>query len=144
MRGFDDLSFEWAGKTYNLPAHKVLGAIARVEDIITLHELQRYGQKGSTPLAKLAMAYGVLLRYTGANVSDNEIYEAMFGTGNIDSNAIIESIVTLVAMMIPPSAQVGNKKKEEGTKVGNMEAAVKGKNLLKKPTNLPSQKKAGK
>lgn len=135
MRGFDDLSFEWAGQTYNVPAHRVLGAIARVEDVITLHELQRYGEKGSTPLAKLSMAYGALLRYAGAKVTDVEIYEAMFGSGKVESSSIVESIITLVAMMVPPSAQ---NKNEGKSKLGNAPAAAVMNASSKKPTKLRS------
>lgn len=139
-RGFEDLSFEWAGKTYPLPANRVLGAIARIEDVITLNELQRHGQKGSTPLAKLAMAYGVLLRYAGAEVSDTDIYEAMFGTGsNVETQSIVEAIVTLISMMIPPSAQsaMAPKKKDEPAKGNSPAAAIT--NVSKKRTNSRPQ-----
>lgn len=106
MSGFDDVKFGWAGKEYVIPAHKVLGAIARVEDVVTLQELQRNGVKETIPLAKLAMAYGVLLRYAGAQVTDMEIYNGMFGVGK-DAQAIVivEAITNLVVLMIPPDAQ---------------------------------------
>lgn len=144
MRGFDDVSFDWSGQKYHIPAHRVLGAIARVEDIITLQELQKYGAKGTAPLAKLSMAYGALLRYANAKVTDVEIYEAMFGKDNSSATAIIESIINLIVLMVPPSAQ---KQKEEKPSVGNLEAAaleMATKKLSKKPTKLRSRKKVGK
>lgn len=115
MRGFDDVTFNWAGESYKIPAHRVLGAIARVEDVITLHELQRYSNKNSTPLAKISMAYGALLRYAGAKISDVEIYEAMFGEGtNVKPEDIVESVVTLIAMMVPPVAQKTKESQAKG------------------------------
>lgn len=114
MRGFDDVIFTWNGESYSIPANKVLGAIARVEDIITLHELQRYSKKESTPLAKLSMAYGVLLRYAGCRVSDVEIYEAMFGSGNVKPDEIVNAVIILIAMMVPPAAHAQNNQKEQG------------------------------
>lgn len=104
MSGFNPVEFVWAGSKYVIPAHKVLSAIARVEEVITLHELQRYGNKGSPPLARIAMAYGTVLRFAGCPVTDVQIYEAMFGAGDAKPEDVIESIVTLIAMMVPPAA----------------------------------------
>lgn len=140
MKGFEDLSFDWAGKSYKLPANKVLGAIARVEDIITLNELQRYGSRGAAPMAKLSMAYGALLRYAGAQVSDTEMYEAMFGDGKtVESSTIVEAIITLISVMIPPSAREGVKDNAVGKAIAAaVKETAKG-GSLKKPSKLRSQ-----
>lgn len=143
MSGFDDVVFEWAGTKYNLPAHRVLGAIARVEDVVTLQELQRNGMKETVPIAKLAMAYGVLLRYVGAKVTDIEIYEALFGQGkDTDAITIIEAITNLVSIMIPPSARkkIEVKLDERIASMGKMEAAaMTNTKLSKKRSKLRSR-----
>lgn len=139
MRGFDDLSFVWKGVTYTLPSNKTLEAIARVEDIITLHELQRYSNKASTPLGKLSMAYGALLRFVGVKVSDVEIYEAMFGIGkDADPKVIAESVITLISMMVPPAAMQSAKEREVGKAIAAA-AAETAKGSLNKRTSLRSR-----
>lgn len=138
MRGFDDVSFEWKGAKFVIPANKVMGAIARVEDIITLHELQRYSSKQSTPLAKLSMAYGALLRYAGCQVNDVEIYESMFGKGNVSANIVVESIVTLISMMVPPAAYAGDDKAGKMIAAAAKEVATNS-SSLKKHTRLRSR-----
>jgi len=99
---FEEVSLKWKGETYKIEPTKVMGAIAQVEEIITLKELGEYAQKGDAPMAKLAMAFAAVLRYAGAKVRDEEVYAGMFG-GDGQQSAI-GSIATLLQMMIPPSA----------------------------------------
>lgn len=115
MGAFDDIPLEWAGKPYLIPAHKVLGAIARVEDVLTLNELQAFRMRGGVPMAKLSQAYGVALRYAGAAVTDTDVYLGMF-QGNTDADAVVSSIQNLIAMMIPPAAL---SKQQKDTVQGN-------------------------
>lgn len=102
---FQDIKFQWAGKTYTLPARKSLGAIALVENTITLQELAQYSKNGLAPRGKLAIAFGDLLRYCGADVENEDIYYDMFG----DEGKIIENVGTAVAtlmqLMIPPKVR---------------------------------------
>lgn len=58
MGAFDAITLAWAGSEYAIPANRVMGAIARIEDVVTLEELGRYGERGTMPIAKLAMAWG--------------------------------------------------------------------------------------
>lgn len=123
MNGFDPVELYWHEEKFIIPKNEVLGAIARVEEVITLNELQNYGKKNTVPMAKMSMAYGLLLRYAGCKVTDVEVYEAMFGQGKgVKSDVIAKTIVTLIAMMIPPSAM----KTKEPPQQGNpLAAAVK-------------------
>ena len=117
MASFEDVRLQWAGEDYVIKANRMLGAIARIEDVVTLNELQRFGLRGTAPMAKIAMAYGAVLRYAGAKVTDDEVYAGMFGAGGTSAEAVVESVSTLVAMMIPPQPEKPAKEPPPGNAV---------------------------
>lgn len=107
MSVFQPVTLKWSDKEYVVPANQVMGLIAQIEDAVTLPEL--LGKKGA-PLGRVAMGYGAALRYAGARVTDEEVYQGMFGG---DSSATVQAAVTgLLTMMIPPVdvAEKGGKK----------------------------------
>ncbi len=105
MGSFEDIRLQWAEKDYTIKANRVLGAIARIEDVLTLNELQRFGARKAAPMAKIAMAYGAVLRYAGASVTDDEVYAGMFGAAGTSADAVVDSVSSLVAMMVPPQTK---------------------------------------
>lgn len=105
MSNFDDVEIEWKGTKYTIKKNRVLGAIARIEDVVTMSELQRFWDRGTAPMAKIAMAYGAVLRYVGVNVTDDEVYEGMFSKEKGSSENVVASVAALVEMMIPPVAR---------------------------------------
>jgi hypothetical protein len=124
MAIFEEVSLTWEDVEYKIEPTKVMGAIAKVEEIITLKELLEYFQKNDAPMVKLSMAFGSVLRYAGAKVTDEEVYAGMFTEGRQDS--IMTSIYNLLFMMIPPSVM---------SKPGKVQAApTGGKNSSKKRT----------
>jgi hypothetical protein len=98
---FDEIRLGWQGRKFVIPPNKVMGALARVEDVVTLEELQRYGARKTAPMAKLAMAYGTALRYAGSSASDDEIYRELV-RGTEDGAGVLAAIAGLLSMMIPP------------------------------------------
>lgn len=96
----------WNGRDYTISANSTMGAIARVEDHITLFELIAAGSSGKPPLAKIAQAYGSLLRYAGARVTDLEVYSAMFGRESGEDGmtvqVAIQALNSLQLLMMPP------------------------------------------
>lgn len=102
MSIFEQVQLTWEGKSYEIPPDKVMGAIAVVEEVVTLQDLVTYAQKNSHPMSKMARAYGELLRYAGAKVTDEEVYLGMF-PGSDNGGSVIESIGILLTMMIPPN-----------------------------------------
>lgn len=96
MAIFQEVGLSWAGREYTVAPDKVMGLIARIEDIITIDELAGRGVKR----AKLAQAYGSALRYAGAKVTDDEIYAALFSVDAIEATS--NAVAGLIALMIPP------------------------------------------
>lgn len=113
---FEDVTLTWKGQDHTIEASRVMGAIAKVEEIITLRELFDYYQKSDAPMVKLSMAFASVLRYAGAKVKDEEVYAAMFN--HEDQNSVTNSISTLLAMMVPPSAIAGNKGNDQAAPTG--------------------------
>jgi hypothetical protein len=105
MAIFNDVGLGWDGADYTIPPNRVLGAIAEIEQVITLSEIAAYHQRGTAPMAKLAQAFGTALRYAGAKVDDDEVYAGMIRGGDSQSVAIA-SVTTLLQMMLPPASIV--------------------------------------
>ncbi len=101
MSSFEDIKLGWAGKQYSIPARKVLQAIAMIEECITFQELLKYSQAGQVPFAKISKAYAIVLRYAGAEFTEEEIYEGMFSEEHALANAMA-AMQGLMEMMIPP------------------------------------------
>lgn len=97
---FEPVTLTWKGKDYTVDPDRVMMLIAKIEDIITLSEIFAYQQKGAAPMGKIAMAYGVALRYAGCSVRDDEVYKGLFDKdGGSDT---LGALTALLGMMIPP------------------------------------------
>ncbi|MFP4539285.1 MAG: hypothetical protein ACLFPA_13405 [Dichotomicrobium sp.] len=103
---FDDFPLEFRGVDYTIPADRRMGAIAAVEEVITLAELTAMCARESVPLGRLSAAYGALLRYAGAKVSDEEVYAGMFSDGDFFEAAVL-ALQGLMSLMLPPAALNG-------------------------------------
>lgn len=124
---FDDIKLGWNGRNFVIAANRVMGALARVEDVVTLHELQAFAARKTAPMAKLAMAYGTVLRYAGCTVSDDEVYRSIV-RGNEGGIGVMTAIAGLLSMMIPPAREDEEPKK--AAPAGNVAPA----GSSKKPT----------
>lgn len=113
MGVFDDIHLNWQGRDYVIPANKVMGAIARIEDVITLTEIYEASQQRSVKFSRVSSAYGAVLRYAGADVTDEAIYAGMFA-GQSAAAAVRDALTGLLSMMIPPSAKTIQKEAPRG------------------------------
>jgi hypothetical protein len=105
MAIFEEVRFGWNGREYKIPPDQVMRLLAQIEDVVTMGDLYRYSVSGRPPLAKLATAYGLALRYAGANVSDEEIYVGMFKSkGKELQTTVVRAIQALLSLMVPPAA----------------------------------------
>ncbi len=157
---FQDVELEWQGRVYAVPGRKIMPMICKIEDVVTLQEFERYSQTGNIPIARLCCAYGAALRYAGAPVSDDEVYEVAF-RGAEEQEAIGLAITNLMMLMLPPVARErleaqlakqGNDPGSEDADPGKRQAtAAKGKALKtangsgsrSKPSARRSQRRAG-
>lgn len=103
---FAPIKLQWQGRAYEIPANRVLMAIAEAEEVLTLDELQRFAARGTAPTAKLSMAYGRLLRFAGATVADDEVFAGML-TGDQGEVAAAATSALLALMLPPPDALNG-------------------------------------
>ena len=99
---FQDVTLAWKDEEFTIPGNKVLGAIAIVEEHITFTQMIDALGRGRLPLVAIAKAFAGVLRYAGASVTDDEAYEGMFVGGDLQKK-VIDSINTLLVMMVPPS-----------------------------------------
>ena len=103
---FKPITLAWRGKKLTIAANRVMGAIARIEDYVTIVELQHYAAKKTLPMAKLAEAFAAVIEYAGGQVTAEEVYQDMFATGEAQQNAMA-AINALMVMMVPPEAVAG-------------------------------------
>lgn len=97
---FEPVVMTWKGVEYEIAPDRVMMLIAKIEDILTLSEIFAYQSRGAAPMGKLSMAYGVALRYAGAKVRDDEVYQGMFAEGGSSAGTAINA---LLSMMLPPT-----------------------------------------
>lgn len=99
---FEDVTIQWAGADYVIPAHRMMGAIARIEDHVTMPELQRFSERETLPMTRLSSAFASVLRYAGAvKVTDEDVYAAMFSTDGDAQTTMAAAITVLLSMMVP-------------------------------------------
>lgn len=103
MGVFRDIILPWKGTDYTIPSKKVMGAIAAIEDVLTIKELYDASSGGNIKFTRIAGAFGAALRYAGAEVEDDEVYAAMFA-GEESQAVVVTAITGLLTMMIPPGA----------------------------------------
>lgn len=112
---FEPVTIQWSGKTYRIEPPQIMRAIAVIEDVVTLEELHKFYQRNSAPLGKLSMAFGALLRFMGAQVTDEEIYSAMFKSDQANSE-VSNAIIVLLNLMIPKNIEPKGNEKQVPTK----------------------------
>lgn len=66
-----NLILKFRGKTYVVPETRAFELGAEVEEVVTLSEIASWGN--NPRFFKIARAFGVMLRFAGARVSDTEV-----------------------------------------------------------------------
>lgn len=102
---FEPVTLVWDGETFVIPASRMMGAAAVVEDHVTLVELSRAtSQRSTLPIARVSMAWTAVLRYAGASVTEEEVYEGMLGDKAAQEN-VMSAVTALMMMLLPPSVR---------------------------------------
>ncbi|MES2182869.1 MAG: hypothetical protein V4493_12325 [Pseudomonadota bacterium] len=97
MSIFQPVTLVYRDKQYIVKPNEILPLLAQIESVVSLQDLSDVNR---LPFAKVAMAYGIALRYAGARVADDEIYRSLF-SGD-DTHSAAAAVSGLLAMMIPP------------------------------------------
>lgn len=129
---FQPVTLNWSDQDYTIPADRIMGAIATVEEVMTLGELAEASNTGRINISKLSRAYSAMLQYAGApSASWEVVYKSMFA-GN-QTTALL-GVRSLLIMMMPPSDLV-QKMNTGATPKGKARAAS---NSSKRRTKRPS------
>ncbi len=101
MSMFEPITLKWGDRDYIIKSDAVMEAVARIEEHVTMEELHAALKGKGIKRVDLARAFASVLRYAGANVTDEEIYAGMFKADK--GNTVMTALLTLMAMMVPPS-----------------------------------------
>lgn len=112
MGVFDDVNIKWAGKSYVLPASRGLDAVASIEEVLPLCDIVAARSSGKLQFARLAQAFGAVLRIAGARVTDEEVYHGMMA-GVETQVTVIAALDILLGLMMPPSVMADSMEAQE-------------------------------
>lgn len=136
MAIFNEIRLSWDGREFVIPAERVMGAIAEVEEVATFPDLVIMTRGGRPNVSKVARAYAALLRYAGAALSDEEVYAGMFRAGETHTQ-VLTALNALVMLMMPPTAIA------EATSEGNLRGAKAAPSSSSKPSSKRRSAAAG-
>jgi hypothetical protein len=102
MSLFESQTLMWKGETYVIPSNRMLGAIATIEEHLTVNEMV-VAAFGRPSMVKIARAFGALLRYAGCKVSDDEVYQSIFDPQANHVERIQEALAVFLMIMTPPA-----------------------------------------
>lgn len=100
MSIFEPITLNWNDREYTIPSNRVMGAIRKIEDVVTLDQLAKYAEQEAAPLAKVASAYGAVLRYAGCHVTDEDVYALMYDEAQ-STVVLMTAVQGILAMMLP-------------------------------------------
>jgi hypothetical protein len=98
---FTDIEMVWGGRTYTIKSHRVMGAIAQIEDVVTFNEIAAFMQRGTAPMARLCQGYAAALKYAGARVTGEDIYRAVYAEPE-KQVIVLKAVTGLLALALPP------------------------------------------
>jgi len=96
---FEPIEIKYKDQTLTVPANKVLGLIASIEQHVNIVQLS---DPASLSYVALARAYAAAIWYAGGKANVEEVYALLFEEGGASS--VQSAITSLTMMMVPPSA----------------------------------------
>jgi hypothetical protein len=94
----------WKDREYVVPADAVMGCIATVEQHVTFFDMAEMRTTGKLRSMQLSQGLAAAMRYAGAEVTAEELYNTLF-TGQNPVETVRRMWATLMALetlMIPP------------------------------------------
>lgn len=122
---FEAATLQFHDKSYPVPANRMMGLIAAIEEVVTFHELISQAAAQRVRLTTLAQAFGAALRFAGATATDEEVYAGMFN-GGLAAERVADAVSSLLALMVPPDniRKAVHAAMGVGVRVGNAPAPV--------------------
>ena len=110
------ITLEWQGREYVIPAEKAFQIGEQVEDIIAITDLPDLAARPN--FHKIARVYGTMLRFAGARVTDEEIWKLFMSelkAGNAEGkqNVAGQAVTMLTVMLMDGAFDAGG---EQGKK----------------------------
>lgn len=109
MSGFQDVTFDWKGQAYTIPATRVLALVARMEndpDLVPANQPLIQVILGAGRPASVALAFEHMLREVQAPFAPGEVYCAIMGDmteGGADQVRRVQRVaLELLAVIAPP------------------------------------------
>lgn len=123
MSQFDDVKIKWAGREYTVPSRRMMEAIARIEEHLTLADMAAAAEQRRMPMAKIAMAFASVLNMVkpeqAPQFESEDIYAKMMTI--TDAVQVRDLLSSLLGMMVPRSTLLAS---AGATTEGNAPAAV--------------------
>lgn len=95
----DGIKIEFRGAEYSIPAHRAFPIAAQVEDIATLFEINSW--HGNPKFGKMALCVAAMLRYAGASVTHEEVWEELQAQfHNQDRTLLSSSLLALIELLM--------------------------------------------
>jgi hypothetical protein len=104
------IKLTWRGKAFEIPREKTMRARLIIESAYPLQKLAEHMRTGTPHLAQLSVAYGELLRFAGAKVEDDDVYDGMFAGKESLASVAAECLFNI---MIPESVRAGGEEPRE-------------------------------
>ena len=106
------IELSWNGKTHKLLI--TMDVIDRLEDSLNLMQLVHQAGTNDVRFSKVAKLFSVLLQCAGEDVTQEEVFQGMFGGGNVDMSDVVGVLEPVLLAIFP--AQQSEKKSSEPRK----------------------------
>ena len=118
---FRDITLEWEGETFTVPADKGLRLAEKVELALRSDSgLSVFELVLNPPITTLSRAYGAALRFAGCRVTDEAVYHAVTKviTGSEDEALAARAMIDQVLGVLLPPDDIKSAPTPKGGKSG--------------------------
>ncbi len=118
MGRFDGVSFRWDGKAVSLPPDRLLGTLARLEEVVSLTEL---ASRGGARDGRVSRAFAAVLRFAGVDAEPEAVFARLLLDGEARSDAHT-AIAALIESAQPPESKRSSSRRSTSKPLGLVES----------------------
>lgn len=109
---FDEVKLTWDGEQYTVtPTYRM---IQQIEQHVSIAGISQRMAEGNPPMSHVAEVVAVLLRNAGAQVSSDEVYEAMLT--DMDAAQISDIATIVMSAFVPRSKNSDSSDKSKASR----------------------------